>query len=188
LAWKFDSTEQGGRKRICIDMDETIADIGTKHLAWYNRDHGTSLSKADLTGKWFYDAVHPDHRERAQSYLHTEDFFADLPVIADSQRVIAALMEKYEVFIATAAMEFPTSFTAKYQWLQRHFPFIHPRNFVFCGDKSILNADYLIDDMPSHFPRFRGEGILFSAPHNHGVEGYRRVDSWLDVEKIFLAE
>ena len=173
-------------KRICIDMDETIADISTKYLAWYNRDHGTSLSKADLTGKWFYDAVHPDHRERAQSYLHTEGFFVDLPVIADSQRVIAALMEKYEVFIAPAAMEFPTSFTAKYQWLQRHFPSIPPRNFVFCGDKSILNADYLIDDQASHFRHFRGEGILFSAPHNHGVEGYRRVDSWVDVEGIFL--
>jgi len=173
-------------KRISIDMDETIADMAAKHLEVYNHDHGTTLSKADLRGKWFYDAVDPDHRERAQSYLHSEGFFADLPVIEDSQRVIAQLMEKYEVFIASAAMEFPTSFTAKYQWLQKHFPFIHPRNFVFCGDKSILNADYLIDDQVAHLGRFRGEGILFSAPHNHGVGGYRRVESWSDVEKIFL--
>ncbi|WP_236656990.1 5' nucleotidase, NT5C type [Acidisarcina polymorpha] len=127
-----------------------------------------------------------EHQERAKAYLHSDDFFGDLPVIPDSQRVIASLTEKYEVFIATAAMEFPTSFPGKYQWLQRHFPFLSPMRFVFCGDKSILNADYLIDDQPLHFRHFRGEGILFSAPHNHGVEGYRRVSSWREVEQLFL--
>ncbi len=175
-------------KRICIDMDDTIADAVQEHLARYNRDHGTSLSKADLTGKWIYDVVEPTHRERVAEYLQSGDFFVDLPVIPDSQRVVTLLNEKYEVFIATAAMEFPNSFVAKYRWLERHFPFLNPRRFVFCGDKSILNADYLIDDQAPHFRHFRGEGILFSAPHNHGVEGYRRADTWTDVEKIFLTE
>lgn len=169
-------------------MDETIADAVMEHLTRYNRDHGTSICKADLTGKSIYDVVQAEHRQRAVSYLHSEDFFIDLSVIPDSQRVIAALAKKYEVFIATAAMEFPNSFTAKYQWLQRHFPFLDPRRFVFCGDKSILNADFLIDDQPLHFRDFRGEGILFSAPHNYGVNGYRRVESWGEVEKLFLAE
>jgi 5'-nucleotidase len=175
-------------KRICIDMDETIADAVSEHLTRYNRDHGTSLSKADLTGKWFYDALPAEHRERARSYLFSDDFFGDLPVIPDSQRVIADLAKRYEIFIATAAMEFPTSFPGKYRWLQRHFPFLNPMHYVFCGDKSILNADYLIDDQPSHFKHFRGEGILFSSHHNYGAEGYRRVDTWNDVEKLFLEE
>lgn len=177
-----------GMKRICIDMDETIADALTEHLSRYNRDHGTSLCKADLIGRSFYDVIQPDHRHRAMAYLRSDDFFADLPLIPDSQRVIASLTKRYEVFIATAAMEFPNSFAAKYQWLRRHFPFLDPRKFIFCGDKSILNADYLIDDHPLHFKHFRGEGILFSAPHNHGVQEYRRVDNWIDVERLFLGE
>jgi 5'(3')-deoxyribonucleotidase len=175
-------------QRICIDMDETIADAVTEHLLRYNRDHGTSICQADLSGRSLYDVVAPDHREHAASYLYTADFFSDLPVIGESQRVIALLAERYEIFIATAAMEFPNSFVAKYRWLQRHFPFLKYANFVFCGDKSILRADYLIDDQPSHFHHFVGEGILFSAPHNQGVQGFRRVDSWIDVEKLFLAE
>lgn len=175
-------------KRVCIDMDETIADAATEYLGRYNRDHGTSISKADLTGRTFYDVVQPEHRETARAYFHSDDFFVDLPVIVDSQRVIALLTAKYEVFIASAAMEFPSSFTAKYQWLKRHFSFIDPMRFVFCGDKSILKADFLIDDHPHHFRHFRGEGILFSAPHNHGVRGYRRVESWNDVERLFLAK
>ncbi len=174
-------------KRLCIDMDETIADTASEYLARYNREHGTHISKADMTGRSFYDVVHPDHREKAAAYFHDEDFFIDLPVIADSQRVIAALDAKFEVFIASAAMEFPNSFTPKYRWLERHFPFLNPMRFVFCGDKSILNADFLIDDDARHFKHFRGEGILFSAPHNRAVSGYRRVEDWKQVGEIFLA-
>jgi len=59
-------------------------------------------------------------------------------------------------------------------------------NFVFCGDKSILRADYLIDDSYRHFERFHGTGILFSAPHNARVKGFRRVSSWREVEEFFL--
>lgn len=173
-------------KRLCIDMDETIADAATEYLGRYNRDHGTSISKADLTGRSIYEVVHADHRESIRAYFDTDDFFVDLPVIAESQRVIALLAEKYEVFIASAAMEFPNSFTPKYRWLERHFPFLDPMKFVFCGDKSILRADYLIDDSAYHFKNFQGEGILFSAPHNQGVQGFRRVADWRDVEKLFL--
>ena len=75
---------------------------------------------------------------------------------------------------------------AKFEWMHEHFPFIPDSHLVFCGDKSILNADFLIDDRARHFRRFKGEGILFSSPHNALVTAYRRVDNWLDVEKMFL--
>jgi 5'(3')-deoxyribonucleotidase len=83
-------------------------------------------------------------------------------------------------------MEFPNSFGPKYRWLRRHFPFIPPTNYVFCGDKSILLADYLIDDTFRHFERFRGKGILFTAPHNAEIRGVHRVASWREIEKFFL--
>ena len=51
-------------------------------------------------------------------------------------------------------------------WIRerRHFPFIPEKNIVFCGDKRVVDADYLIDDEAKHFAGFRGTGILFSAP------------------------
>jgi 5'(3')-deoxyribonucleotidase len=70
--------------------------------------------------------------------------------------------------------------------LRRHFPFIPAANYVFCGDKSILLADYLIDDTLRHFERFRGKGILFTAPHNAEITGVHRVGSWREIEKFFL--
>ena len=174
-------------KRIAIDMDEVLADTLGEHILRYNRDHDEAITKADLEGKWLWEIVSVDRQERLEGYLRSEDFFEDLEVMADSQRVVKDLAMQYEVFIATAAMEFPNSFGPKFRWLRRHFPFLPPTHFVFCGDKSILKADYLIDDQPLHFRRFSGEGILFSAPHNMNVTGYRRVDSWQQVEDLLLA-
>ena len=104
----------------------------------------------------------------------------------DAQRVLGRLQQHYEVFIASAAMEVPTSFNAKYRWLARHFPSIPATHIVFCGDKSILRADYLIDDNPRQLRRFVGEGILYDAPHNIAVKGFRRVCNWLEIEEFFL--
>ena len=173
-------------QRICVDMDEVMADAIAEHLARYNRDHATSLTKEDLHGKRFWQAVPAAHHEVLDDYLRAEDFFAVLDVMPDAQRVMAALQQQYEVFIATAAMEVPTSFTPKFDWLGRHFPFIPHTHIVFCGDKSILLADYLIDDNPRQLARFRGAGILYDAPHNAHITGYTRVRSWLEIEQLFL--
>src|SRR5580698_2791227 len=174
-------------KRIAVDMDEVLADALGEHLARYNRDHGEAISKGDLEGKWLWDVVSADRHERLEAYLRSEDFFEDLPVLEHSQEVLEKLCRHYEIFIATAAMEFPNSFGPKYRWLRRHFPYLPPTHFVFCGDKGILNADYLIDDQPRQLRRFSGEGILFTAPHNLNVNGYRRVDNWQQVEQLFLS-
>lgn len=120
-------------------------------------------------------------------YLKDPTFFRDLEVMQGSQQVIKELTGHYEVFITTNAMEFPTSFTAKYEWLKEHFGFLNEMNFVFCGHKSILNADYLIDDNVRHFKHFNGQGILFSAPHNSKETGYERVNNWQEVKRFFLS-
>lgn len=174
-------------KRICVDMDEVIADAVTEHLSRYNREFGETLTVAELQGRWIWDVVSPDRHAAMESHLRSHDFFAVLEVMPHAQRVLRELQRHYEIFIATAAMEVPTSFTAKYEWLGRHFSFIPASHIVFCGDKSILNADYLIDDNPNQLRRFKGEGILYDAHHNGHIKGYRRVRDWLEVEQLFLA-
>lgn len=174
------------RKIICVDMDEVIADALGEHLLRYNRQFGSNITVEDLNGQWLWDYVPVERQAALYDYLSSEDFFEVLDVMPDAQRVLGRLQARYDVFIATAAMEVPTSFNAKFKWLEKHFPFIPPSRIVFCGDKSILYGDYLIDDNPRQLRLFRGEGILFSAPANAGVTGFRRVDSWADVERMFL--
>lgn len=175
-------------QRICVDMDEVMADAVAEHLLRYNRDFAATLTKADLHGKRFWQVVPEPHLDALDDYLRAEDFFAVLDVMPEAPRVLEALQHRYEIFIASAAMEVPTSFNAKFEWLARHFPFIPRTHIVFCGDKSILSADYLIDDNPRQLELFRGTGILYDAPHNARITGYTRVRSWLEIEQLFLAK
>lgn len=172
-------------QRIAIDMDEVIADFNPKHLRVFNQDYQENLTVDDLMGTRLRE-LRPQYRNEILGYLKDPAFFRDLEVMKDSREVIQQLCERFEVFITTAAMEFPSSFTAKYEWLKEHFPFLNEMNFVFCGDKSIIHADYLIDDNARHFQGFKGQGILFTAPHNINETGYVRVNNWLEVQEYFL--
>ena len=173
------------KERIAIEMDEVIADAVHRFTEWYQRDFNVLLTPEHLHGKHLLQAVAPENQQHLRQYLHTEGFFQDLPVMADSQDVLRRLSERYELFIATAAMGFPLSFSEKFDWLRKHFDFIPTSHVVFCGKKSIINADYLIDDNAYNFENFRGEGILFTSHHNVLETRYRRVDSWVEVAELF---
>ncbi|WGG46336.1 5'-3'-deoxyribonucleotidase [Rossellomorea sp. DA94] len=173
-------------KRIAIDMDEVIADLHKKHLKIFNEKYNEILTPEDLLGTRLWK-IRPHDADDILSYIDDPDFFRDLEVMEGSQEVIKELSESYEIYITTAAMEHPASFTAKYEWLKEHFPFLSDLQFVFCGNKSIIHADYLIDDSLRHFKDFMGEGILFSAPHNRYESGYVRVENWNEVRSFFLS-
>jgi 5'-nucleotidase len=176
------------RKRIAIDMDETICDTMARHLDWYNREFKQGLTKADLHGTKIYHHVAAEHVARVRSYPGNPDFFVDIPPYEDAISVIHQLSQEYDIYIATAAMEHPTSFSPKYDWLVKYLPFLSPLNFIFCGDKGAVHADYLIDDSSRHFTHFVGQGVLFTAPHNVNEAAQVRVKNWLDVKEYFLGK
>ena len=172
-------------QRICVDMDEVMADTLAEHLRRYNEEFDEHVTRDELTGKGLWEIAPLERHERLRAYFDETDFFADLDVMPDAPEVLKELSARYEIFIASAAMVVPFSFDAKFKWLQRHFPFIPQTHYIFCGDKSILRADYLIDDLPKNLRNFVGQGILYTSPHNLGVTGFPRVDNWKQVAEYF---
>lgn len=173
--------------RICVDMDEVMADTLAEHLRRYNQTFDEDVTPDDLAGKGLWEITPADRQEQLRAFLDAEDFFEVLAVMPDAQEVLKMLSERFEIFIATQAMTVPNSLGPKYRWLQRHFSFIPPTNYVFCGNKSILRADYLIDDLPRNLLRFEGKGLLYTAPHNIMATGFERVDTWQQVADYFAA-
>ncbi len=169
-------------------MDDVIADTLAKYIRVCNAELGLSVCKGDIGERDLWDLVGMENFQKIRTIVEHVDFFGDLEVMPDSQDVLRKLTRSYEVYVSSSAMEVPSSFTAKYRWLEQHFPFIPASHLIFCGDKGILNADYLIDDRERHFKRFRGEGILFTAPHNTHVQGYRRANGWREVEALLLEQ
>jgi 5'-nucleotidase len=174
------------RPRIAVDMDEVIADTLTRHLSLYNVATGENLTPELIRERGLNAAICPKYREVFESLPHQSGFFDDLGVIPNSQRALQLLSLEFEIFITSAAMEVPFSFNAKFRWLQMNFPFIPTSNIVFCGEKGIINADYLVDDSSRHFARFRGIGILFAAPHNARERARLRANGWDEVVAILM--
>ncbi len=174
-------------QRICVDMDEVMADTLSEHIRRYNQAFDEDVTTEDLAGKGLWEIAPLDRQAELRAFLDAEDFFEDLPLMPDAQLVLKDLSSRFEIFIATQAMAVPNSLGPKYRWLQRHFSFIPPAHYVFCGSKSILRADYLIDDQPKNLLRFQGRGLLYTAPHNITATGFDRVNNWLEVAGYFAA-
>ncbi|MGD0829316.1 MAG: 5'-3'-deoxyribonucleotidase [Terracidiphilus sp.] len=174
-------------QRICVDMDEVMADTLAEHIRRYNQTFDEEVTTGDLAGKGLWEVAPLDRQLQLRAFLDAEDFFEDLALMPGAQTVLEQLSTRFEVFIATQAMAVPNSLGPKYRWLQRHFPFIPPSHYVFCGNKSILRADFLIDDLPKNLLRFEGQGLLYTAPHNLTASGFLRVNNWEEVAAYFAS-
>ncbi|MCO5725857.1 5' nucleotidase, NT5C type [Robiginitalea marina] len=165
---------------VFVDMDEVLADTYGAHIQRYNERFGAVLTLEQCMGGEVWQQV-PHHRDRIWQHYFEPGFFRNLEPIAHSKEVLEALAGKYQVYIASAAMQFPNSLIEKHQWLDEHFPFIHWRNRILLGDKHILRGDVLIDDRSHNLETFQGRSILFTSPHNIHTEGFERANDWLEV-------
>ena len=172
--------------RLTLDMDDVLANTHEKLIQIVLNDFSTTLTEQDLKTNALKNLLHPKQFTKLNKIINSPGFFADVEVKQDAVETVYALSKFYEIFIATACMEFPNSFKDKFDWLNRHFKFIPWTNIVFCGYKSIIHSDYLIDDHVRNLDAFNGEGILFTAAHNLHDKTYRRVSSWKDVSELFL--
>ena len=170
-------------ERIAIDMDGVIADVAEQFFRYDAIDFGKRKSLEEVAGMKELEAF-----PHAKKYVHSNGFFRTAPVIAQSQEIVARLNESYEVFIVSSATEFPQSLSEKLEWLNEHFPFIKWQQIVFCGLKTIVNADIMIDDHLKNLDHFPGTTLLFSQPHNLHINGskHKRVDSWEEIAGLLL--
>jgi 5'-nucleotidase len=173
-------------QRVIVDMDEVIADPMNDMIDWYRKEYKMDVDyQKMLVGSWlkgFPDA----HQGLVLERLLSPGFFRHLPVIADSVDVLKKMNERYEVFIVSAATEFPNSLKDKMDWLGEHFPFFSWKQIALCGDKRLVQGDFMIDDHLKNLEHFKGKQYLFTAAHNLQVTGYDRINNWQEAAAIFL--
>lgn len=174
------------KKTIAIDMDGVIADVEALVLDWYERDYGVKMSRRELIGKTDDDAF--PEKGLLRKYVLTPGFFLNLPVMEGAVEALKLLNEHYEIYIVSAAMEFPLSLTEKHQWLNKNFPWISWKNIIFCGDKSIINTDYMIDDHIKNLDFFKGKTLMFNAFHNVSHNHHTRYNNWNEILDFFDKE
>ena len=173
-----------GRLTIAVDMDGVLADIYQQLFDMDERDFGRRKTWDEVAGK-----AEGDTFPLIRQYLYTDGFFRNAPLIKGCQPVVAELNKKYDLYIVSAATEFPKSLPEKQAWLNEHFPFIRWQQMVFCGFKQIIQADIMIDDHFKNLDFFTGTtSLLFTQPHNVKKENgkHRRVNNWEEIAEILL--
>ncbi len=166
-------------------MDGVIADVATHLVNYYFDAYRVKISPQSLDGKSEADVFL--EKGAVNTIVRTPGFFRTLPVMSGAVEAVMTLMMDFDIFIVSAAMEFPNSLAEKKEWLTEHFPYISWRNIIFCGDKSIVRGDYMIDDHCKNLDLFDGKAILFHAGHNIGVAHHWRAKNWQEVLQ-FLKE
>ena len=170
-------------ERLAVDMDGVLADVYEQFFRYDERDFGKRRSLEDVMGVEERKAF-----PYINEYVYTKGFFRTVPIVKDSIEILTEVNKNYEVFIVSAAMEFPQSLPEKLEWLNEHFPFLQWRQIVFCGSKAIIDADIMIDDHFKNLDLFQGTTILFSQPHNALTNSgrHKRADSWKDISSLLL--
>jgi 5'(3')-deoxyribonucleotidase len=167
---------------LAIDMDEVLAGTLGKQLDCYNRRYGARVRPADLEGVELAEIVPSGHRQWVLEMMHEPGFFANIPPMAGALEAMERLCRRHRVYIVSAATETPGPFHDKMDWIAGHLPRFPTQRIVFCGEKSVLDVDYLVDDTPGHFAGMSGVGLLFDAPHNRPECRYHRVLGWGELE------
>ncbi|MEO8412664.1 MAG: 5'(3')-deoxyribonucleotidase [Ginsengibacter sp.] len=176
------------KKILLIDMDQVIADLTSQYIKYYKEATGIEMRREDLSGKP-EDEAFPNPK-LIKEFLHTPGIFRSAAVIPDSQCIVKELNEMFDLYIVSAAMEFPQSLIEKYYWLREHFPFIKWTQIIFCGSRKNISGDYMIDDHVKNLDNFNGVKLLFTATHNTRInlEGYLRVNNWVEVKRFLIKE
>ena len=171
---------------LSIDMDEVITDTAKKLKDWYSNEYGIVFKEEDLHGIDLKKVVKPEHFSKFHEYLNAPGFFGDLEIMPDAENVLKRLNEEYDLYIVSAALEFPNSLKDKYDWIAKNLPFITWRQICLCGNKSIVQTDIMIDDRTRNFSHFQGRKILYTQHHNIFEENYERVSNWKEIESKLL--
>ena len=170
-------------ERLAVDMDGVLADVYEQFFLYDEKDFGKRRPIEDVIGVEERKAF-----PHINEYVYAKGFFRTAPVVKDSVEVLTGLNKTYELFIVSAAMEFPQSLPEKLEWLNEHFSFLSWQQIVFCGSKKIVDADIMIDDHFKNLDLFKGTSLLFTQPHNQLKNDgrHKRVDSWKEITAILL--
>ena len=170
-------------QRLAVDMDGVLADVYEQFFRYDEKHFGKRRPLEEV--------IRVEERKAfpyINEYVYRQGFFRTAPVVKDSVRILKEINKHYEVFIVSAAMEFPQSLPEKLEWLHEHFGFLSWQQFVFCDSKTIVDADIMIDDHFKNLDEFKATTILFTQPHNQlRNEGrHKRADSWNEIASLLL--
>ena len=173
---------------ILVDMDDTIECLTDAWLMRLNSQHGTHVTREDLTC-WDFAKPFPTlTEEEVYAPLYDGEFWETVKPMQDACEVMKELIEYgHEIYIVTSSVH--ETISAKMtKVLFRYFPFIDWNHVIVAQKKQMIRGDILIDDGVHNLVGGDYVKILMTAPHNRDYDAEAndmiRVDSWEDIFQV----
>jgi 5'(3')-deoxyribonucleotidase len=150
---------------VAVDMDDTICHLIRACVAYHNKTWPSHpLAYEDMVS-WNTDHIrHPECTEQmffARPGLYAELELFDEYVIDELRKI----HEAYDLIIVTASPSMQAT-AEKWEWLQRHAPFIPWANFCPWKRKDLVDFDIIVDDGAHNLIPALGRGKqVLCIPH-----------------------
>lgn len=143
------------KKRVLLDLDNTINDFSEQLLEIYNFRHGTKFTPDDITD---YDFINLGPTKQFADIWNEPGFFSNLKPLPGAVQFVKELHEHFEVLTVTAAPS-EAARAEKIDWLIKHFNYgtKELQNTHFARNKQIFRVDFVIDDSPEVLEAFAAE-------------------------------
>lgn len=173
------------KQSIAIDLDSTLNCLDKYWIEErYNKDYNDNLKREDMICWDCHIYVKPECGYKIYDYLKEPGFFRNLGVQSNSQDVTKWLKEYFDLYVVTAYCK--EAVVDKVDWLNEFFPHIDTKDIIFCNNKGLIKADFMIDDGGHNIEVFTGIGLVFDAPWNRYLdESYNRFYNWTEIKGYF---
>ena len=178
------------KMRILIDMDGVIADFDGEFLKRWQERHPDKIYVPLTERTTFYvKQQYPDELKSLVSEIVLEPgFFRDMmPIDGGKEALFEMDRMGFEVFICTSPMStYKNCVLEKFEWVDRVLGPQWVKRIILTKDKTLVKADYLIDDKPEitgveDTPSW--EHTLYDRPYNRGINKKRI--TWENWKNIF---
>lgn len=182
-------------KTIMVDMDDVLTYGNFSKIL---EDYLGYKPDYDNIKTYYIQDILGDKKEDFFKMFKDMDMYENAELLPDCYETLKELNKFYKIYICTDYIwrdivpYAGNNLKNKYKFLYEKLDFIEPRNYIFTGDKSIVNCDIKIDDRLDNI-----EGapmkLLFTAWHNKDLteeelkeQNIIRVNNWKEIGEILL--
>lgn len=178
--------------RILVDMDGVVTDFDGEFLQRWRKHHPEKFYIPIEERTLFYvkDQYPDELKPLVQDILLESTFFSEMLPMPGAKEALEEMVARgYEVFICSSPLStYGNCVLEKYKWVEEFLGPAWVKRIILTKDKTIVKADYLIDDKPEVTGAEKNPGwehILYDRPYNRGINKKRI--TWENWKEILLS-
>jgi 5'-nucleotidase len=175
------------KKIIATDIDDVCFDHISLWLERYNFSFEDNLLESDITDWDISLFVKPEAKHKIYDFL-TPSIYNNQAVVLGSLWGVRELRKNgYRVIFVTSNLF--SMGGVKFNWLNENGFGVDKKDYIECGDKSLIDCNFLLDDNYATCLSMDGRGVLYSKAWNLKNDYEYRVNGWFDfIHKLQTGE